>query len=59
MADLPDDSYPEHWKPAHVRQEEHVQAQRAVNAETYLGELDDDDLDELIARIRPTTGGPR
>ncbi len=54
-----DDSYPEHWKPAHLREAEHAAARRAEDAESYVGELSDADLDALIARIRPTNGGPR
>jgi hypothetical protein len=51
--ELPEDAYPAHWKPAHVRAAEERETKRAENTEVYLGELDDAALDELITRIRP------
>jgi hypothetical protein len=55
-----DDAYPSSWRPPHIKERDRAEAQRADDAAQYIGSLSDDDLDALIARIRPnTTGGPK
>jgi hypothetical protein len=45
--------YPDMWKPPKVKARERAEAQRADAAAEYIGALSDDELDELIARVRP------
>jgi len=50
-----DNSYPDAWKPRHIKARDKAEAQRADDAAEYVGALSDDELDELIARVRPAT----
>lgn len=52
MATEPDDTYPESWTPPHVKATERERTQRADDAATYIGTLNDQQLDELITRVR-------